>query len=164
MKTKYILLALAGIALCLPACKKDNKIPVISNVTLLGRWNEVKLHLTENNNGTVTDTTINAASFNSTDYAQFNRDYTVNIYIGAGNVITGGSPTPNYVYENTYNYTISGSTAILISQAILFNINIPAGSISLTATFVDANTIDLHYIDSGGANKVVSDTYYARAQ
>ncbi|WP_259071160.1 hypothetical protein HDF24_23940 [Mucilaginibacter sp. X4EP1] len=161
MKTKYILLAIVVIEFCLPACKKDNKIPAMSSAALLGKWNEVKLHLVENNsNGTVTDNTITAASFNANDYLQFNKDNTVNISQSAINP-GDGNAGPDYISLTTYNYTISGSTAILTPQAILFNINIPAGSITWVVTFVDVNTIDLRYTDSNG-NKVVSDAYYTR--
>ncbi|TWI94185.1 hypothetical protein JN11_04791 [Mucilaginibacter frigoritolerans] len=164
MKIKYILLAIAAVAFCLPACKKDKKTPVISNATLLGKWDEVKFHLTENNiNGTVTDTTITAASLSANDYAQFNSDYTVNIFQSANNA-TQGSASPDYISESIYSYTISGSTAILAPEAILLNINTPAGSITWVVTMIDANNIDLRYTDSAGAIKVVSDTYYTRAQ
>ncbi len=164
MKIKYILLAIAAAMFCLPACKKDNKKPVqISNSSLLGKWNEVKFHITQNNsNGVVTDTTITAASLGANDYAQFNNNYTVDVFQSAA--ATPGGASPDYISENIYNYTISGSTVILAPQAILFNINTPAGSITWVVTFIDANNIDLRYTNNAGANKIVSDTYYTRAK
>lgn len=110
MKIKYILLMIAGVAFSLTACKKNNQNPnaTVNNATLLGKWNEVKLYSSQtNSSGVVSDTTI-TAGFSASDYAQFNNDYTVNIFQSAGNPAPG-SASPDYISMNTYNYAISGS-------------------------------------------------------
>jgi len=175
MKTKYIVLALAGISFCLTACTKGSQKPAtntINNTSLVGKWNEVKLYSSEtNSNGTVSDTTI-TAGFNANDYAQFNSDYTVNIFQSAGSPLPGNA-APDFISKNTYNYAISGSVITLIfTGAITTPVILPGDTliITRTVTMIDANNIVLRVtssnapINSNNPPGLIIDTYYTRAQ
>ncbi|WP_259071161.1 lipocalin family protein [Mucilaginibacter sp. X4EP1] len=172
MKIKYILLMIAGAAISLTACKKNNQNPTVNNSTLVGKWNEVKLYSSQtNSSGAVSDTTI-TAGFSAGDYAQFNNDYTVNISQSAGNPAPG-SASPDYISMNTYNYAISGSVITLtFTGAITTPVVLPGDTLIITRTVtkIDANNIVLHVtssnapLNSKNPPGLIIDTYYTRAQ
>lgn len=171
MKTRYILLAIAGMAACLFACKKDNQQPVNNNAALIGKWNEVKYYFSQTVNGKVTDTTINAASLSTNDYAQFNNNYTVNIFQSADNPLPGNA-APDYIENSTYNYSISGSVATLSFIGWHSNPIILTGDtliMNRTVTMTDANNIVMHITYYNGPINAtpknpsyISDTYFTR--
>ena len=172
MKIKYILLAIAGMSACLSACKKDSQKSLNNGAAFIGKWTEVKLHVSQTNNGVVTDTTVNAASFTAYDYAQFNTDYTLNIFQSGGNPAPGNA-APDFIAKSTYNYTIAGSVATLTSAGLEVPPAIMPGDTLITArtvTMIDASNIDLRMTVYNGPAKAtpnpsyISDAYYTKVQ
>ncbi len=179
MKTRYILLAIAGMSACLSACKKDNQLQSkdnqlqsVNNPSILGKWNEVKYYVSQTVNGKIIDTTINAASLSTNDYAQFNNDYTVNIFQSADNPPPGAA-SPDYIINSTYNYSISGSVATLSYLGWHSDPIVLTGDTLITnriVTMTDANNIVMHItIYDGPINATpknpsyISDTYFTKA-
>ncbi|WP_295677389.1 hypothetical protein [uncultured Mucilaginibacter sp.] len=158
MKTKLLLLMLAGLQLCLFSCKKD--LSTSNSTSIVGKWYVNKEEVTAEYGGLSQklDTIYNSASFNSNDFFQFSSrdsasvsssgDFEVNgkavFTDGAGTVING---------INKFTYTVSGTVLTLTSTFLHPTANSTnPGPFTKTIELLDTNNLVLFYtIQAAGA-------------
>lgn len=167
MKAIYSLTFMAGLILCLFACKKDNTL----NASIVGKWYVNKEEIKEVTGGVskVLDTTYSGNAFTTADYFQFNSDGTASLSTsgdfevygkatatdGAGNIIDG---------KDAFTYSVSGSLLTLTST---FFHPTPNSVVSAPATdtivLLDANNLILQStIGQNSLPEITYITYYKR--
>ena len=166
---KYLFI-MAGLMLCLYACKKGNSNK--STPSIVGRWYENKLTINQQtiSTGATASATYPAMDFDTTYYWQFNKDNSAFVSSGAtiftakgkSNPLGGnGSTLGVKVYYPTY--TVNGS--LLLLQLIYFTCagcKAP-GPDTVHIVQLDANNLVLHrQMDTSSVYKVTTDSYYTR--
>jgi len=172
MKLNY-LIAIAALASCLFACKKDNSTNF--SAPIAGRWYQNKLTINQQTiaTGAMATATYPAMDFDTTYYWQFNNDNTAFISTGAtifnvngkSSPLNGnGQPLGGKLYYRSYKVT--GSSLILQVGFIptCMNCSQP-GPDTVKIVQLDANTLVLHQnIDTSSVYKVTTDSYYTRGK
>jgi hypothetical protein len=158
MKKNQTLLIIAAIVIYLSACKKsDTKQP---DSSIIGNWNQIKLHISHTINGVTKDTTFNS-SILPQDSFNFNSDSTAIFFDGPGNP-PPGSMSPTYLEIMKYRYHISGSTLTLIrTSPPLPHLDISSFKTG-TIIQLDSKNLILHDTYTSGADKISTDYYFVR--
>ncbi|MBS1527569.1 MAG: hypothetical protein JST19_18115 [Bacteroidetes bacterium] len=155
MDRKILYAVFIGIIWFIMSCKKENQYPIV------GKWQQVKLHTyTQSYSGVISgDTTYQASSFNSGNYAQFNNDGTciVGIFYPPGTYYTINSAA--YISTAKYNYTPAGPKYVMTQPTTLIY---PSGFITTDTASLDGNTVLIHAVFNSHANLQVSDSYYTK--
>ncbi|MBS1503201.1 MAG: hypothetical protein JST32_14125 [Bacteroidetes bacterium] len=137
------------------SCQKENKYPIV------GKWQQVKLRTyTQSYSGAISnDTTYQASSFKSGNYAQFNNDGTcvIGIFYPPGTYYTINSLA--YVSTETYNYVPSGTRYVMTQPTTVIY---PSGFITTDTASISGNILLIHNVFNSHANLQVSDSYYSR--
>ena len=146
-----LLIALAG---ALASCKKD-KYPIV------GKWQQIKLRTyTQSYAGVISnDTTFQSASFNSSNYVQFNNDGTciIGIFYPPGSI----DPRSTAAYASTakYDYAPTGNQYVMTQPTTLIY---PSGFITTDTASLNNNTVLIHQVFNSHINYTVSDAYYSK--
>ena len=168
MKTKLLLIVIAGLQLCLFSCKKD--LSAGYSASIVGKWYVNKEEITGEYGGLnqKLDTIYNGGSFNTNDYFQFNSDGTASVSSsgdfevngkavstdGSGNVING---------TNQFTYTISGSALTLTSTFLHPTPNSTnTWPVIETIELLDAKNLVLFYTLQGAGTTFTYKTYYTK--
>jgi hypothetical protein len=160
MKQKYLLIIVAGLAICLAGCLKEGH-----PVAVVGKWQEIKLRMYWDSAGTVKDdTTYLKPTFNALDYAQFNANGTCiigtsHLYYEAGGYYSENGP---YASTKTFNIAGSGSQFSLTQQNNAIN---PGGFVEMdTVSGYPKDTLMIHsvFYRALPINKTVSDALYVK--
>ncbi|BAU53022.1 hypothetical protein [Mucilaginibacter gotjawali] len=168
MKTKLLLILIAGLQLCLFSCKKD--FSASNSGSIIGKWYVNKEEVTAEYGGLnqKLDTIYNNVSFNSNDFFQFSSrdsalvsssgDFEVNgkavFTDGAGTVING---------INKFTYNVSG-TVLTLSSTFLHpatNSTNP-GPVTETIELLDTKNMVLFYTLQGAGATFTYRTYYTK--
>jgi hypothetical protein len=151
MKSGYILLLIAFVA-GLTSCKKD-KYPIV------GKWQQVKLRTyNQSYSGVISnDTTFQRASFDSTNYAQFNNGGTC--VIGLFYPYKCASCDFVYIATQKYNYVRVGSKYVMTIPTTLIY---PSGFITTDTASVNGNMVLIHSTFDNHQFYNISDAYYSK--
>ncbi|MCW3118244.1 MAG: hypothetical protein JWM28_2326 [Chitinophagaceae bacterium] len=149
----------AAVTICLLACNKSNQEHPAS---IIGKWNETELHVSQTSNGVTKDTTLKADAFSSADYAIFDTDLSAVFFRGPGNPPFGGASL-DWIRFIKYRYQISGATLTLTRT------DLPTGQASdmpaiKTETIIqlDNKNLILHSSCINGSDSVSTDAYFVR--
>ncbi|HVW12861.1 MAG TPA: hypothetical protein VHB54_03515 [Mucilaginibacter sp.] len=155
MNRKLLYAIFIGILWVIMSCKKENRYPIV------GKWQQVKLRTyTQSYSGVISsDTTYQASSFKSSNYAQFNNDGTciIGIFYPPGTYYTINSLA--YISTEKYDYVPSGTKYVMTQPTTVIY---PSGFITTDTASISGNTLLIHNVFNSHANLQVSDSYYSR--
>jgi hypothetical protein len=159
MKKKQALLITSAITIGLLACNKsDPERPA----SIIGKWNEIGLHVNQTTNGVTKDTILKENAFTAADYAIFHIDQSAVFSRDLGSPHLDGA-NPYLIQFVNYRYNISGSTLTLIRT------DLPTGQASdmsaikiETIIQLDTKNLVLHDSFNDGYFKYSTDAYFVK--
>lgn len=154
MKSGSIIFIIA-LAAIMVSCKKENRYVIV------GKWQQVKLRTYNRSySGVISnDTSYLKASFDTSNYAQFNNDGTciIGIFYKPGTYYLDNSFA--YIATQKYNYAPAGNEYVLTVPGAVIN---PGGFITTDTASVSGNTVLIHSTFDNHQYYSISDAYYSK--